>query len=222
MIYAGYIYHPIIHRAGNNIYEKFQTEFVPVEERTSVTATQTKFTPPPVTPPPENRDSKDTGEDSQSEKTEDIVTDNTSENINSPDDEVDKSSTNNFEVSRRIPPYIQDNKYSAKPPKPVIPKPNPKPKTLPPRFDLLTSIKKGLDVSNPSKYFISSRDRELGEKVLKLEAEFNQQYENRGLTFQQIKQLKADYDKSFSELARQYGLSSQQLIKFQGLIRNNL
>ncbi len=222
MIYAGYIYHPIIHRAGNNIYEKFQTEFVPVEERTNVTATHTKFTSPPVTHSPESGDLDNAGDASQPTEPESSVTDKTSDYNNSPKDNTDNSSTNSSVLNRKAPP-VSTNKSPTKPS--GTRNQNQKPNShqqLPPRFDLLTSIKKGMDVSTPSKYFISSRDRELGEKVLKLEAEFNQQYENRGLTFQEIKQLKADFDESFSKLARQYGLSSQQLAKFQGIIRNNL
>ncbi|NOZ62212.1 MAG: hypothetical protein GXO74_11060, partial [Calditrichaeota bacterium] len=72
---------------------------------------------------------------------------------------------------------------------------------------------------DPSKYFISDRDRELGREIQKLENDFEQQYANQHLTMSEIKQLKDDYQSTFNDLAEKYNISSAQLAKFREIIK---
>ncbi|NOZ60158.1 MAG: V-type ATPase 116kDa subunit family protein, partial [Calditrichaeota bacterium] len=162
MIYAGYIYHPIIHRIGNDLGQKFQTEFVPVEQKNAPLTHTTK----PV------------------QLKKDILTEEKDETLA----EQGKDTTQQTDASTNLvepkPVSISELPPLRRRESPATTWSNQRRKPhkrntqtqKPPRFDLLTAIKKGVKVSDPSKYFISDRDRELGREIQKLENDFEQQY----------------------------------------------
>ena len=211
MIYAGYIYHPIIHRMGDQISHRFETEFVPVGQKSGPVARKTAVALSKKQASPNE------------EKVEQPVT-NTEDAA-----EVSPQTNSNIEPVAPTPEKVEQISFPKRNVKPAstwssqnrhIPKKR-SPIHKPPKFDLYTALKRGLDLSVPSNYYISDRDRELGGEIQKLENDFDQKYANQHLTLTEIKQLKLDYQNAFNELADKYNLSSKQLTRFQEIIKRH-
>ena len=85
--------------------------------------------------------------------------------------------------------------------------------------DLLTALARDGALSNSKQYNVSDRDRQLKQRMDTIKKRFDEKSKEKRLTFQEIKQLKREYNSELEALALKYGLTKAQLEEFAVFIR---
>ena len=84
--------------------------------------------------------------------------------------------------------------------------------------DLLTALARDGALSNSKQYNVSDRDRQLKQRMDTIKKRFDEKSKEKRLTFQEIKQLKREYNSKLEALALKYGLTKAQLEEFAAFI----